>query len=382
MTNPEPALHRVSYTHAVIQGTAREAGRLQGEHLRLKPEAAAFFTRPFPGRELSLAQAERALAFFQRHCPGLNEEISGFAEALGVPPEQVVYYALSFDPLPFALSGQCSHAVLMPWHTDDGHVRVIRNYEFNHEMSDRRLVTLRIDGRPAHLGFSELLFGRDDGMNAHGLCATMSAGAPMASFEPGGGIFWALVRTVLDRCATVEEALETVSGFPLSFNLNLLLADRTGDAALVEMASSRRAVHRIREGQPFLAATNHFTHPEMRACDTARMWNSVQRHQTLRNRLAPKGIPQTSLKRLLADPVVPQGLCAWDYTGYFGTLWSEIFDLTTGTVEVCFGAPSHNPWRTFGLDSPVGLTTYEAVLPDLPADELFWRKLAPGQEDN
>ena len=381
MSSLEPTLHRVSYVHAVVEGSAREAGRIQAGHLARTPEAARFFTSPHPARgSLDARQADRALAYFDRHCPGLNEEIAGFAEGLGVPPEQVVYYALSFDPLPFSPSGQCSHAVVMPWHTEDGHLRVIRNYEFSHRMSDLRLATLRIQGRPAHLGFSELFFGRDDGMNEHGLCVTMSAGAPLAPFEPGGGMFWALVRTVLDRCATVEEALEVVEGYPLSFNLNLLLADRTGDAALVEMASSRRAVRRIQEGEPFLAATNHFNLPAMRDCDTARTWNSVNRHQSLRNRLGAAPVCRASLKALQADPVVPHGLCAYDYTGFFGTLWAEIFDPVAGTVEVCFGPPSHNPWRTFDLWSPPGLTEHPAVLPDIPVDRRFWTKLAPGLE--
>lgn len=381
MTSSEPTLHRVSYVHAVLEGSAREAGRIQALHLARNPEAVAFFTSPFPAKgALTPQQAEHALTFFERHCPGLNEEVEGFAQGLNVTPEQVVYYALTLDPPPFKVSGQCSHAVVMPSRTHDGHLRVIRSYEFSHRMSDLRLATMRIQGRPAHIGFTELCFGREDGMNEHGLCITMSAGAPMAPFEPGGCMFWALVRTVLDRCATVDEALEVIAGIPLSFNLNLLLADRSGQAALVEMASSHRALRRIAEGEPFLISTNHFTQPDMRSRDTARMWNSVQRYQSLCRRLGHSGVTRDALAGILSSPVIPDGLCAHDFTGFFGTLWSEIFDVTAGTVEVCFGPPSHNPWFTFDLQTPAGLTEYPAVLPDTPVDDRFWQKLAPGME--
>ena len=381
MAESGAVMRDVFYTHAVLEGTAREVGRLQAELLARNPEAAAFLTSPHPAKgPLGPRQAVEALAFFDRHCPGLNEEIAGFAEALGVLPEQVVYYAMTFDPVPFSPAGSCSHAAIMPWHSEDGHVRVIRNYEFSHRMSDLRLVTLRVQGRPAHLGFSEFLFGRDDGMNAHGLCVTMSAGAPLAPFEPGGGMFWALVRTVLDRCATVVEALEVIADFPLSFNLNLLAADATGDAALVEMASSRQAVRRIQSGEPFLAATNHFSLPEMRTWDLGRRRHSVQRLRALVDRLQGGRPTPGSMKALQAAPAGEGGLCAYDYTGFFGTLWAEIFDLTDRTVEVCFGPPSHNPWHTFGLMSPAGVAAYRASLPDTPAPADFWDRLEPGAE--
>ncbi|HWQ09138.1 MAG TPA: hypothetical protein VN436_08525, partial [Holophaga sp.] len=67
----------VFYTHAVVEGTAREVGRLQAELLARNPEAAAFFTSPHPARgPLDPKRAAEALAFFDRHCPGLNEEIA------------------------------------------------------------------------------------------------------------------------------------------------------------------------------------------------------------------------------------------------------------------------------------------------------------------
>ena len=113
--------------------------------------AAADTTRS-PAWALGPQAAARALAFFDRHCPGLNEEIAGCAEVLGVPPERVAFYPFSFDPWPGLPAGQCSHAVVLPGPGGDGHVRVVRNYEFNHRMSDLRLVTLRVPGRPAHLG--------------------------------------------------------------------------------------------------------------------------------------------------------------------------------------------------------------------------------------
>jgi hypothetical protein len=40
-----------------------------------------------------------------------------------------------------------------------------------------------------------------------------------------------------------------------------------------------------------------------------------------------------------------------------------IFDVTQGGVDVCFGAPTHNEYRLFGLVDPVGVTAYPTVIP-------------------
>ena len=375
-----PTIRNVTYTHSVLEGTAYEVGKLQGEHIQRNPEIARFFSSPFPGRgPLTQQQIDTALKFFQKHCPGLEEEIHGFADALGVPPEQVVYYTFTYQG-----DGQCSHFAILPSLSADGHLRVGRSYEFNHNQADMRLVTTRIQGQAAHIGFSEVLFGRDDGINQHGLCATMSGGAPMAPTEPGGCMFWAVVRTVLDRCATVDEAIEVVQSIPISFNFNLILADRTGQAAVVEIACSHRAVKRIQAGTPEqkVIATNHYNQPEMKPYDLGRMWNSLLRYRAIQGRLeAMKDQVTAEGIRLILSTLIPQGVCCHHYTEYLGTLWSAVIDVTAGTLEVCFGAPTHNPWHTFDLHSPPGVTEYAVQLPDEHADPAYWRKLAPGAEE-
>lgn len=51
------------------------------------------------------------------------------------------------------------------------------------------------------------------------------------------------------------------------------------------------------------------------------------------------------------------------YNDGFGTLWSMIFDLTQGSVDVCFSAPTHNKYRSFDLADPAGVTEYPTIIP-------------------
>ena len=371
-------IREIPFHQVVLEGTAYEAGKMQGEIIKNIPEAVKFFTSPPEGQSYPTPkEAEQMLKFFDTYCPGLIEEIQGFADAVGVPVEKVIFYSFSYSR-----GSNCSHMALLPSVTADEHIYVARSYEWNFD-DDFRLCVTRIKGRAAHMGFSLMQFGRIDGINEHGLCVTMSAGCPMVQPTEEGCRFWAVIRTVLDRCQSVPEALEVVQSIPISFHLNLLLTDKRGEAALVEIFSSKRAVKRIGPDtrEQTIWSTNHYNLPEMLPHDRGRMWMSVVRYQKIASLLANPAskITKDQLRELLSKQV-PDGLSCHYYRDYFGTLWSEIFDLTTGDVEICFGPPAVNDWHTLSLNEAVRNETYTVKFPMETPDrpDQFFRKMAPG----
>ncbi len=365
------------FHHVVLEGSAYEVGRAQGQACLENPGFLQFMTSPLADTPpASKARADETMAFFDRHCPGVNEEISGFADAVGVAPEQIVYYAFSHQR-----QGNCSQFAVLPARTTDGRIYIGRSYEWDFN-DDLRLVTTRVPGRAAHIGFSLLFFGRIDGFNEHGLVVTMSAGAPGVKVDEDGLRFWAVIRTLLDRCHDVDDALDLLAGIPISFNLNLLLADKGGQAALVEIFCSKRAIKRIDPGcgEPVLIATNHYNHPDMLPYDQGRMWQSVARYQALERALrATAPVGREEIRRVLSSPL-PDGVCCHYYENTLGTLWSVIYDVAAGEAEIAFGSPQCNPWRSFGLHDPVGVRPYPALFPlEKPADPAaFFRRLPPG----
>ncbi len=376
----ETTIQEIIFQKAILEGTAYEVGKFQGEWIQKDSNAIKFFTSPLEGQNYPTAQeAEHLLKFFDKHCPGLNEEIQGFADALNVPVEHILYYTFSYSR-----GSNCSHLALLPSATQDGHIYVARNYEWSLQ-DDFRLCTTRIKGNAAHLGFSLLQFGRIDGINKHGLCVTMSNGCPQIQPEEEGCRFWAVVRTVLDRCKSVPEALEVVQSIPISFHLNLLITDKHGEAALIEIFSSKRAIKRIGPNtkEQTIWSTNHYSLPEMIPYDQGRMWMSVARYQKIASLLKNPSskITKDQLRQLLTKPI-PEGLSCHYYKDYFGTLWSMIFDLTSGTVEVSFGSPMVNVWHNFDLNGPVGVTNYPVKFPmEVPErPDLFFRKMDPGEQ--
>jgi predicted choloylglycine hydrolase len=383
----ETKIQEISFQKVLLEGSAYEVGKIQGEWIQNDSRAVKFFTSPPEGQKYPTAkEAEQMFQFFDKYCPGLNDEIQGFADALQAPVEHLVYYPFSYNRGNTGCRGSnCSQMALLPLITTNGHIYVGRSYEWNlHD--DFRLCTTRIHGKAAHLGFSLLQFGRIDGINEHGLCVTMSAGCPQVEPVEDGCRFWAVIRTVLDRCQSVPEALEVVQSIPISFHLNLLLTDKHGESALIEMFASKRAIKRIgpESKEQTIWSTNHYNLPEMIEYDRGRMWMSVARYQKIGSVLQnpDSKISKEQLRELLSKPV-PEGLCCHYYKDYFGTLWSEIFDLTLGKVEVCFGSPAVNNWYTFDLTGSEKMETYHAKFlletPDHP--EQFFGKMAPGAEE-
>ncbi len=368
---------QVQFHHALLQGTAYQAGRMQGEIIAAVPGWLAFI-RSGKGA-FSPDVFRQVMQFFDRYCPGVNEEIHGLADGAGIPVEDVVYYASTY----LRATG-CSHFAVLPAATENGHVLAARTFDFSDSSDDLRLCTTQIEGKYRHLGFSIMLFGRSEGMNEHGLIVTTSAGGiPVGPVRPpiqSGFQFWALVRAVLETCRTVDEALALAEGFPQCGNAILILADRGGAAALLEGYGPHHAVHQIGPDspRPYLCATNHYALPEMGACQGEVMGNSLVRREAVTRFLetASRPVSMQPMQDFLSTPY-PAGLSCHYYPEYFGTVHAMLFDATQGTARVCFGAPDANPWYSFDLAVPATPGAYPSILPQEQASPDFWKMVAP-----
>jgi hypothetical protein len=359
-----------TYTYQVVEGTAWEVGKKEARILKeRKPEAATFYSGPFEGKTERLREGEKLLKMNERWCPGLNEEIGGFAEELGIRPEEVVYYTGSIPK-----TGNCSQFAVLPDKSATGTTLCARSYEWSLE-DDFTLSTVRVRGRAAHTGFTVFGFGRLDGLNDRGLWVSMTMGNPTPG-EPlpsnEGFRFWSLVRTLLDRAGSVDEAVEIAQPFPMAFYPSILVADKTG-AALIEMSPERVAVRR--ESSGFIHSTNHYTLDEMKPINKVQFTHSLKRQAFIGEELERGKTDGADIERILGG-TFPRGLACHFYREYFGTLWSSWADLSAGALNVCFGATdaAGNAFRTFRPDDPEGVSAFEAELPDETAGPGMWER--------
>jgi len=347
-----------TFQHVVLKGSAYEVGQQQANLIQGTSLGANYICAEPTTSDDSFGVPFTTLQKqYESFCPGINEEVQGFADGMGVPVEQIKFYTDSLCNPP-----NCAHMVALPPITTNGHTLVGRSYEWTHTESELRLCSTAIDGKFTTLGFSVLLFGRWDGMNSAGLSVTSSAGTgagmPETWSKTKGFNSWFVIRVILERCPTVNEALEILKEAPVDY-VNLIIAEKSERAAKVEVAGKRRSLVEIHPDSPqkYLIATNHYTLPEMGDLNTfdGALSHSQPRYQAIDASLQQDMpcITKETLRSVLSRPF-PKG-CFCPYYHYFlGTLWSEIFDLTTGQAEICFGSPGFNPWHTFDLDSEIG----------------------------
>lgn len=335
---------------ATLAGTNHEIGRRLG---KMTAEIAPLKDLHIGEMEgFGKQQAAEAAALFRRWCPGLVEELEGFAEALHAAPEQVFFYGMTY------LLPRCSQIAALPGATAGEGPLLARSYEFSHEAEDFCLVKTAVRGRYAHLGTSTVQFGRDDGVNEHGLAVSMSScGFPVGAMpfmrapRLKGLQFWAVIRALLENCKDVPEALRYMEGMPIAYNLNLMLMDKAGRAALVETLDGRMAVKQIDGDTPeqVLWATNHAVLPELAAREPQAMVHSVQRYRWIAEQLGgAAGLTRQRLKEMLLAPY-PNGLCCHYYEEYFGTTKSMVIAPAEGTVELCWGGRAENGWKSYDV---------------------------------
>jgi predicted choloylglycine hydrolase len=153
----------------------------------------------------------------------------------------------------------CSTVTFSAAAAPDGVARFGRNLDFpSFDVADKASVVLvyRPQGRYAFASVAwPGLVGVLSGMNEHGLTLAnmeVKRGARVPSAMP----YTLLYRCVLERCKTVDEAIEFLRDTPRQSANNLMLMDASGDRAVVELTPESVAVRRGSEGEA-LVSTNH-----------------------------------------------------------------------------------------------------------------------------
>ncbi len=356
------------YHYIVLEGSHYEVGYQLASFLCQEPDAKKVYgSTEVNLKHVGFPDFDSLKAYCEECCPGVTDEIQGFADRLGISPQTLPFWNWTFGP---SLGGGCTQFVVLSSTTKNQHIYAGRSYEWIHTDDDLKLITTRVHGKANHIGFSSLLFGRLDGFNEHGLVVSMSSqsifGVPFKHRAP---MFWLALRALLDQSTSVTTALELLETLPVTGYFTFMLVDRSDTAALIEIADGVSRVQHItaESAEPFGFSVNHYRQPRM--IEFNKLNCGMLRHSQLREALIRKWFAQHGsnltkqhVQELLAREH-PKGLSNPFYNDGFGTLWSILFDITQGSVDVCFGAPTHNQYRRYDLTDPVGITQVPATIP-------------------
>ncbi len=287
----------------------------------------------------------------------LLDELRGYADGQRLPFEDLLRGVCRRTMrvrarMPLYPEGGCSSFAFMD---SAGHVRVGRNYDFHPVQRVRQRLRLKPDqGRPTLGMRGSVPGGRYDGVNNSGLfiCLHVALSDEPEEFKPGIP-FHLLPRLVLETCATAREAMDLLTHVQHLHPFNYLIADERGEMFVVEAHPRCVRVIEPEDDQPernankraeneqsskaFIAATNHFRHPEMAQFQRGRKLTHSQ------NRLAflYAHARQTEPGSALTDH--SSHLCG--HAGGHTTLWSLSADLTARTVAYAPGAPCETAYE-------------------------------------
>lgn len=299
------------------------------------------------------ADLNEALDLYKQYCPGMVIELENFAKAKGVSIRDIAFTWMTY------LMPRCSGLIAQGHIMEDGSTRLFRNYEFDLDHEDLMLFETRPKGKYAHIGGSVALFGRTEGINACGLAVSMSSCGLPVSNMPGmrppkikGLQFWAVIRSVLENCKNVYEALDLVKEMPIAYNINLFLADETGAGCIVETMDGHFVYEKISSncGKKYLCATNHIVIPAFQKNEPYAMRNSLVRLQTLERFMEGKAMLSESDITTLFLNKYPEGLSTRYYDEFFGTVKTVVMDTKTRTYKIRWLLEKENGWDIYALE--------------------------------
>ncbi|MHA1221628.1 MAG: C45 family autoproteolytic acyltransferase/hydrolase, partial [Candidatus Heimdallarchaeota archaeon] len=250
------------YSHIVLEGTSYEVGKQQAELIKnIKPIVGWMTSGKVEPKKLGFEDFESLQNYYEEFCPGITDELQGFAEALNVTPDKLVHYGpVIYSP------GNCSQMAIMSSVSKDKHVYLGRSYEFNDTMNDFRLCCLKIKNKVKHMGFTEFLLFRDDGINDHGLSISFSSGGvDNKKYQPQkkGFPFFLIVRSILENCRSVSEAITYLEKVPVAGFWNFLITDKNSNAVLFQFFDGEFEIKKISNetDDKILFSTNHYILP-------------------------------------------------------------------------------------------------------------------------
>lgn len=299
-----------------LQGDAYQIGVLQGKEVLASPLRDQQDFLHYMARE---ANAKESKAELQRLAPAYLRELEGMAEGLGMDVDTSIRLYSGYD-IAFPEMG-CT--VLA-----QGNLYV-RNYDFSPELYDARLVFMKPEKGFASVGFSQQITGRLDGMNEKGLVVGLHF--VNSGYRGKGFIATTIVRMLLERCATIGEALELIQRIPHGYCYNYSMLDSSGQAIIVEAAPERQVIRSASR----LACTNHFESQELQGMNRGTASGSQQRKQFVEE-LQNHNMTPISAYKQFNDRTSP--LFFEDYQGYFGTLHTVVYSPKDLTVLLGVGA--------------------------------------------
>ncbi len=195
--------------------------------------------------------------------------------------------------------------------------------------------------------------GYSSGMNEDGFCL-VDTNIPTKDHGPGLCRYF-LMGHLLKTCSSVNQAIEVISNLPHSGGGALLIADRTGDIAGIELGHAEQNYEKT---ETFLIKTNHFTSSLLNLSNVtkgrkSKLKNSMTRLKFINNTLKKgwNSINTEGIIELLKshDPKNSGDICKHLSIDNTATISGAVYKPAEKKLYFSDGNPCNSEWYTFSL---------------------------------
>lgn len=325
--------------HGRFRGTHYEVGYKWGKLLYERGKSLNYCPT-FKLDEKKKAFARECTNEYAIYFPEILEEIRGIVDGQRLPVEtlQTILFAMYC----FELDNRCTCFAF----ADNNNIIFGRNSDFLVSLEKLYMNCIYdLKGSYAFNGNTTAYVEMEDGVNSKGLAAGLTFVYPYLR-KPGlnAGM---LVRYILEKCSTVEEAIEHLRKLPIASAQTITLADKSGDMAVVECNPERLVVIEPKRDEGYVAAANRFNSKEMEKYNNEEIddWRSRDRYDTAVNALKAN---KDSFSFELARDILSGKhgfMCQYDRKTNADTVWSVIYDLGKGQIWRVEGNPCRKSFK-------------------------------------
>ncbi len=284
--------------------------------------------------------ADDCLPIYEKYYPEVLEEIKGLAEGQKSSCED--FYTFLLSMYCFEFSNHCTCLAI----SDKNNIIFGRNSDFLVSIEKLCMNCLyNLDNVYAFNGNTTAFIEIEDGINEYGLAVGLTFIYPTiikAGFNAG-----MLVRYLLEKCKTTDEAIEKLQELPIASQQTLTLADSKGNIAVVECNCNDLEVIKPNEDECFITIANEFNSEKMKQYNNYNVdsWRANERYLVAYNAL--KEYKNKLSFNLIQDILSGKYgfMCQYDRKTDADTVWSVIYDIKNKDIYIVEGNPKRKQFK-------------------------------------
>ncbi len=282
--------------------------------------------------------AKKCIPVYQEYYPEILNEIRGIADGQKSSYEDMLTFLLSMYC--FEFNNKCTCFAV----SDENNIVFGRNSDFLVELEKLYMNCFyHLDHVFSFNGNTTAFVQMEDGVNEHGLAVGLTFIYPkdiQAGFNSG-----MLVRYLLEKCKTTNEAIWALKTIPIGSNQTITIADASGEIVVVECNSQKVVCIYPNKGDKFVATANNFNSKEMENWHHHNIddWRSKERYEVAREALKSHELSIQLVSDILSGK---HGfMCQYDRKTGADTVWSVIYDLKNKKIYRVEGNPARKKFK-------------------------------------